>query len=97
MVKCFTSLHHEGKKRRIKHFRTSAPNRIFYNIPVSQFSNGNGSFYPTPAIAKMLIDRLDSVVAQIKPDVLVLDRDPLSVAKESAHSAYLRQLIVNIF
>jgi hypothetical protein len=67
----------------------------FLNVPVSQFSNGNSCFSPTPAIAKMLIDRLDSVVTQIKPDVLVLDRDPLSVAKESARSAYLRQLIVN--
>ncbi len=67
----------------------------FFNIPVSQFSNGNNCFYPTPVIAKMLIDRLDSVVTQIKPDVLVLDRDPLSVSKESARNAYLRQLIVN--
>jgi len=67
----------------------------FLNIPVSHFPNGNSCFYPTTAITKMLNDRLDSVVTQIKPDVIVLDRDPLSVSKESARFTYLRQLIVN--
>ena len=67
----------------------------FLNISVSEFSNGNSCFQPTAALTQILNDRLDSVVAQIKPDVIVLDRDPFSEDKESARIIYLKHLIIH--
>ena len=67
----------------------------FLNVPISEFSNGNNCFRPTTALTQTLNDRLDSVLTQIKPDVIVLNRDPLSESKESTRLAYLQQLIVN--
>ena len=43
----------------------------------------------------MLNDRLDSLVAQVKPDVIVLDRDPFAGGKESTRLTYLQHLITN--
>ena len=42
-----------------------------------------------------LNNRLDSVIIQVKPDVIVLDRDPLLESKESERTAYLRRLIAS--
>jgi len=67
----------------------------FLNISVSEFPNGNSCFQPTAALTQLINDRLDSVVTKIKPDVVVLDRDPFSEGKESARIMYLRHLIVN--
>jgi GlcNAc-PI de-N-acetylase len=67
----------------------------FLNIPVSEFSTGTNCFLPTAALNKILTARLDSVISQIKPDVIVLDRDPLSEGKESARFVYLKRLFVN--
>ena len=67
----------------------------FLNIPYGDFSAGITCFHPTAALTKALNDRLDSVMIQIKPDVIVLDRDPLSAGKESARLTYLEHLIVN--
>ena len=67
----------------------------FLNISVSEFSNGNSCFQPTAALTQIVNDRLDSVVAQVKPDVIVLDRDPFSEGKESARFVYLKHLIVH--
>jgi GlcNAc-PI de-N-acetylase len=67
----------------------------FLNIPVNDFSAGINCFHPTAALTKALNDRLDSVIAQVKPDVVVVDRDPLSTSKGSARLTYLEHLIIN--
>ena len=67
----------------------------FLNVPVNEFSNSSSCFHPTTALTKTLNDRLDSVITQLKPDVIVLDRDALSMSEESARVTYLRQLIMN--
>ncbi|MGA7161027.1 MAG: PIG-L family deacetylase, partial [Bacteroidota bacterium] len=65
----------------------------FLNIPIGDFSAGSGCFHPTATLDKMVNDRLDSLIDQVRPDILVLDRDPLSGDKESARIAYLKRLI----
>ena len=67
---------------------------FFLNIPVSEFSNGTACFHPATTLAETLNDRLDSVLTLVKPDVIVLERDPFSGNKESARLTYLRRLIV---
>jgi hypothetical protein len=67
----------------------------FLNIPVNDFSAGLNCFHPTAALTNTLSGRLDSVLAQIMPDVIVLDRDPLSENGESERTSYLKRLIMN--
>jgi hypothetical protein len=66
---------------------------FFLNIPASDFSAGSNCFHPTAGLTTVLNRRLDSLIIQTKPDVIVLDRDPLSPGKESAHLAFLEHLI----
>ena len=67
----------------------------FLNVPVNEFSTGMNCFHPTAEFTNVLKDRLDSVIAQLKPDVIVLDRDPLSENKESERTLYLKRLILD--
>jgi len=67
----------------------------FLNIPVNDFSAGVNCFHPTAALTNTLSGRLDSVLAQVMPDIIVLDRDPLSENKESERTSYLKRLIMN--
>jgi GlcNAc-PI de-N-acetylase len=65
----------------------------FLNIPVNEFSPGSNCFEPTTGFAKVLDGRLDSLIEQIKPDVIVIDRDPLSGTGISPRLSYLRDLV----
>jgi hypothetical protein len=67
---------------------------FFLNIPSSDFSAGSNCFHPTVGLTAALNRRLDSLIIQTKPDVIVLDRDPLSPGKESARLAFLEHLII---
>ncbi len=66
----------------------------FLNIPVNKFSAGAGCFHTTRELDEMLNSRLDSLISQIKPDIIVLDRDPLSGNEQSQRLAYLQNTIV---
>ncbi len=64
----------------------------FMNIPADEFSPTD-RFEPT-RIDKLLNSRLDSLMSEIKPDVVMLDHDPLSGRGQSNKLAYLKALIL---
>ncbi|MFZ1082102.1 MAG: PIG-L family deacetylase [Candidatus Kryptoniota bacterium] len=66
----------------------------FLNIPINEFSAGAGCFDATPELGKMLNGRLDSLISQIRPDIIVLDGDPLSGSERSQRLAYLKNIVV---
>ncbi|HUI31687.1 MAG TPA: PIG-L family deacetylase [Candidatus Acidoferrales bacterium] len=67
---------------------------FFLNVPVDEFSAGEGCFHPTSRLDKILNDRLDSVISEVKPDIIVLDHDPLSAGKQSSRCAYFQDLVL---
>jgi hypothetical protein len=67
----------------------------FLNTPINDFSIGGGCFHPTEKLDEALSSYLDSVIVQVKPDVLVLDCSPLMETKESLRIAYLERLIIH--
>ena len=65
----------------------------FLNIPPNAFLAGR-CFHVTPELDKALDARLDSVISQVKPDIVLLDHDALSAGGDSPRLKYLQDLIV---
>jgi len=65
----------------------------FLNIPVDEFFAGD--FNPSVKIRETLRSHLDNLISQVRPDVVILSKDPLSGNKESNRLAYLRNLVVD--
>jgi hypothetical protein len=65
----------------------------FLNIPPNEFPAG-GCFHATTELGKMLDSRLDSVISQVKPDIILLDHDVLSGSRNSPRLEYLQNRLV---
>ncbi len=65
----------------------------FLNIPINQFLAGANCFKPTSELDEKLAAGFDSLVSQVKPDVIVLDGDPLSGTNQSTRLAYLEDFV----
>lgn len=70
----------------------------FLNIPVVEFSAGAHCFGPTSDISDLLDSRLDSVISQTSPDVIIIGHDAVSSSNESPRIDYLQNLVLkNIY
>jgi hypothetical protein len=69
----------------------------FLNIPINELSADTGCFHPTPWLRKVLGHRLDSLISQVKPDIIMLCNDPLSEGLEKSRFAFLEKFIMDDF
>ncbi len=68
---------------------------FFLNIPVDEFSAGGGSFHPLQHLGAVLDSKLDTLMALVKPDMVVLNSDALSPTGKSARLAYLERSVID--
>lgn len=66
----------------------------FLNIPVSDISSAPSCFRPSPSLSQKVSDRLDSVIAQVRPDVIILEGDPVAAGSASSRLAFVQQRIL---
>ncbi len=65
---------------------------FFLNIPVDEFPAGDGRFHSSPNLAMALDSKLDTLMTLVKPDVVVLNSDPLSSAVRPSTNGFSTRL-----
>ncbi len=65
----------------------------FLNVPANEFPVAEASFHPTTELTETLKNRLDSLISEVKPDIIMLNGNPLAVPDSSFETKYLRSLL----
>jgi hypothetical protein len=66
----------------------------FLNIPIDLFSAGEVPIKLDPGVSRVMTVRLDSVIDHVRPDVIVLDRDPLYGGRVSPRMRDLEKIVL---
>jgi hypothetical protein len=73
---------------------------FFLNIPIDEFSASDSNFHSSRNFFSALDSKLDTLITLVKPDVVVLNSDPLSFAEKvfpkgfSTRLAYLQHTLI---
>jgi hypothetical protein len=68
----------------------------FLNIPASAVPAGGSTLHAQPDVEGLLRAKLDTVLELVKPDVVVLQRDPLLLMGDSPRLTFLKRIITKI-
>lgn len=66
----------------------------FLNVPADEFPVDEASFHPRSGLGSRFRSLLDSVISQVKPDMVFLDRNPLASGEKPAGFLFVENLLV---
>jgi hypothetical protein len=87
-----------GKRKEEAYQATSSvgAESYFLNIPVAEVSAGQSTLPLPPELEALLRAKIDTVLELVKPDVVVLQRDPFSFNDDTPRFAFLKNTITKI-